>query len=64
MTTSCSTRASPARTVQGRVAEQDEEIGRRIEAALRAQHLPVEWNGSSQQRISVGPLTWQRRLPA
>ena len=50
--------------IRGQVAEQDAEIGRRIESALRAQHLPVEWSGSSQQRISVGPLTWQRRLPA
>ncbi|MEV8373679.1 hypothetical protein AB0P21_13120 [Kribbella sp. NPDC056861] len=49
--------------IQGQVAEQDTEIGRQIETALRAQALPVEWNGSSDQRISVGPLTWNRRLP-
>ncbi|MEU0093455.1 hypothetical protein [Kribbella sp. NPDC006257] len=49
--------------IRGQVAEQDEEVGRRVETALRAQGLPVEWTGSSQQRISVGPITWQRRLP-
>ncbi|ADB30517.1 hypothetical protein Kfla_1416 [Kribbella flavida DSM 17836] len=48
----------------GRVAEQDEAVGRRIQQTLTDQGLPVEWNGSSTQRISVGPLTWQRRLPA
>lgn len=47
---------------QGRVAEQDEAVGEQIRAALLAQDLPVEWNGSSTQRIAVGPLTWQRRL--
>jgi uncharacterized protein DUF6891 len=49
--------------IRGQVAEQDTEIGRQIEQALRAQDLPVSWNGSSGQRISVGPLSWQRRLP-
>jgi len=50
--------------VPGQVAEQDAEVGRQIETALRTQGVPVEWNGSSQQRISVGPINWQRRLPA
>ena len=50
--------------IRGQVAEQDEQVGRRIETALRAQGLPVEWTGSSQQRIAVGPITWRRRLPA
>ncbi|GAA3590732.1 DUF6891 domain-containing protein [Kribbella ginsengisoli] len=40
------------------------EIGRRIESTLRAHNLPVTWTGSTSQRISVGPLTWHRRLPA
>jgi hypothetical protein len=47
---------------QGRVAEQDEAVGRRVQEALVGQGLPVEWNGSSAQRICVGPLVWQRRL--
>ncbi|MGC4942570.1 DUF6891 domain-containing protein [Kribbella sp. DT2] len=47
---------------QGRVAEQDEAVGRRVQEALLAQGLPVEWDGSSTARISVGPLTWRRRL--
>jgi hypothetical protein len=47
---------------QGRVAEQDQAVGEQIRAALLAQDLPVEWDGSSAQRISVGPLTWRRRL--
>jgi len=25
--------------------------------------LPVTWNGTSAERIQVGPITWQRRLP-
>ncbi|WBQ04072.1 DUF6891 domain-containing protein [Kribbella sp. CA-293567] len=49
--------------IRGQVAEQDTEIGHQITAALRAQNLPVDWNGSSDQRIAVGPLTWHRRLP-
>lgn len=49
--------------VPGQVAEQDTAVGRRIESALRARDLPVDWDGSSGQRISLGPLTWQRRLP-
>lgn len=48
----------------GRVAEQDEAVGRLIVTTLRAHGLPVDWNGSSQQRIEVGPLNWRRRLPA
>ncbi|ONI78475.1 hypothetical protein BWI15_00965 [Kribbella sp. ALI-6-A] len=47
---------------QGRVAEQDEAVGRRVQEALAGQGLPVEWGGSSAQRICVGPLVWQRRL--
>lgn len=38
-------------------------IGHQIAAILRAHSLPVTWNGSSSQRIQVGPLTWRRRLP-
>jgi hypothetical protein len=49
---------------QGRVEQQDQAVGRQIHAALLAQDLPVEWNGSSGQRIAVGPITWRRRLPA
>jgi hypothetical protein len=40
------------------------EIGRQIETVLRAHNLPVTWTGSTTQRISVGPLTWHRRLPS
>ncbi|GAB2571059.1 hypothetical protein GCM10027269_28180 [Kribbella endophytica] len=47
---------------QGRVAEQDQAVGEQIRAALLAQELPVEWDGSAAQRISVGPITWHRRL--
>ncbi|NEA36540.1 hypothetical protein [Streptomyces sp. SID13031] len=50
--------------IRGQVADQDTEIGRQIEHALRAQDLPVTWTGSSDQRIAIGPLTWHRRLPA
>ncbi|TDD60464.1 hypothetical protein E1263_11085 [Kribbella antibiotica] len=39
------------------------EVGHQIVAGLRAHDLPVTWSGSSAQRIQVGPLTWQRRLP-
>ncbi|MEU4393299.1 hypothetical protein [Kribbella sp. NPDC023855] len=49
--------------VPGQGAEQDTAVGRRVESALRARHLPVDWDGSPGQRISLGPLTWQRRLP-
>ncbi|WP_432888615.1 DUF6891 domain-containing protein [Kribbella sp. CA-245084] len=38
-------------------------VGHQIADVLRAHALPVTWNGSSNQRIQVGPLTWQRRLP-
>ncbi|GAA1107213.1 hypothetical protein GCM10009630_00110 [Kribbella jejuensis] len=38
-------------------------IGNQVAAVLRAHDLPVTWNGSSDQRIQVGPLNWQRRLP-
>ncbi|MER7244097.1 hypothetical protein [Kribbella sp. NPDC000426] len=38
-------------------------VGHRVAAVLRAHALPVTWNGSSNERIQVGPLTWQRRLP-
>ncbi|MEV6282435.1 hypothetical protein [Kribbella sp. NPDC051770] len=48
---------------KGRVAEQDQAVGEQIRATLLAHHLPVEWDGSSTQRIAVGPLNWQRRLP-
>jgi hypothetical protein len=48
---------------QGRVEQQDQAVGRPIHAALLAQDLPVEWNGSASQRIVVGPITWRRRLP-
>ncbi len=40
------------------------EVGHQISAVLRAHHLPVTWSGTSDQRIQVGPLTWQRRLSA
>lgn len=38
-------------------------VGNQVAAVLRAHDLPVTWNGSSQQRIQVGPLGWRRRLP-
>lgn len=50
--------------IPGQLADQDTEIGRQIADAFQAQNLPVTWNGSSTQRISIGPLAWQRRLPA
>ncbi|MGZ0148385.1 DUF6891 domain-containing protein [Kribbella sp. WER1] len=37
-------------------------VGRQVTDVLRAHALPVTWNGSSQQRIQVGPLDWRRRL--
>jgi hypothetical protein len=46
-----------------RFADQVVEVGHRVVAALRAQSLPVTWDGSAGQRIQVGPLTWLRRLP-
>jgi len=40
------------------------EVGHQVSAALRAHNLPVTWSGTSDQRIQVGPLNWQRRLPS
>ncbi|MFC9693742.1 DUF6891 domain-containing protein [Kribbella sp. NPDC056951] len=39
------------------------EVGHQIVATLRTHDLPVTWSGTSGQRIQVGPLNWQRRLP-
>ncbi|MFF5263096.1 DUF6891 domain-containing protein [Actinomadura viridis] len=39
------------------------EIGERVVAALDAEGLRTEWDGSHKQRIEV-TLNWQRRLPA
>ncbi|HZX03231.1 DUF6891 domain-containing protein [Kribbella sp.] len=38
-------------------------VGSQITAVLRAHALPVTWNGTTTQRIQLGPLTWHRRLP-
>ncbi|NIK62210.1 DUF6891 domain-containing protein [Kribbella shirazensis] len=38
-------------------------VGEQVAGVLRAHGLPVTWDGSSGQRIQVGPLTWLNRLP-
>ncbi|MDX6279445.1 MAG: hypothetical protein QOH03_516 [Kribbellaceae bacterium] len=54
----------PLDPTPGEFDAQAVEIGRRIESTLRAHNLPVTWTGSTTQRISIGPLTWNRRLPS
>ncbi len=44
--------------------DQDVVIGRRIVGALTEAGLPVEWNGDGGSAVIVGPITWQKRLPA
>ncbi|MGW2249883.1 DUF6891 domain-containing protein [Kitasatospora sp. NPDC001660] len=39
------------------------EIGREVVAALAAEGLPVEWDGSPGKAILVTPLEWLNRLP-
>jgi hypothetical protein len=39
-----------------------EAIGREVVAALAAEGLPTEWDGTAGHRILVSPLTWQLRL--
>ncbi|MFJ6140648.1 DUF6891 domain-containing protein [Kitasatospora sp. NPDC092286] len=39
------------------------EIGREVVAALEAVGLPVEWDGSPSNAITVTPLAWLNRLP-
>ena len=44
--------------------DQDAVIGKQIVGALADAGLPVEWNGDGSSAIVVGPITWQKRLPA
>lgn len=44
--------------------DRDAVIGRRIVGTLTDAGLPVEWNGESSSAIIVGPIAWQKRLPA
>jgi hypothetical protein len=44
--------------------DQDAVIGHRIVDALTGAGLPVEWNGDGRSAIVVGPIIWQKRLPA
>lgn len=46
----------------GECADQTAAIGREVTAALADAGLPVEWNGSPQQRLHVTPLEWRIRL--
>lgn len=41
----------------------DQPVGQRVVAALRHQGLPVEWDGTPDQRIRVAPLDWRKALP-
>lgn len=38
-------------------------VGQQVRAALERQGLTVAWNGSTEKRIAVPGLTWNRRLP-
>lgn len=38
-------------------------VGQRVCEALRKEGLEVEWNGSSNRRIALPQLSWQRRTP-
>jgi hypothetical protein len=44
-------------------AADDQPVGERVVAALRGQGLPVEWDGTPEQRIRVAPLDWRKELP-
>jgi hypothetical protein len=37
-------------------------MGEAVAAAMRAQGLPVVWDGSPDRTVHVAPLDWLRRL--
>ncbi|MEV0095327.1 hypothetical protein [Streptomyces sp. NPDC050738] len=43
-------------------AETTAAVGREVAAALAGADLPVEWNGSPDESITVAPLDWRKRL--
>jgi hypothetical protein len=43
--------------------EETRRIGEAVAAAMRAQELPVVWDGSPDSTVQVTPLTWLKRLP-
>ncbi|MEO9153174.1 MAG: hypothetical protein ABI243_12315 [Lapillicoccus sp.] len=48
---------------QEAIVRSEELVGAEVTAALRAQGLTVEWDGTCAQRIQVTGLDWRKRLP-
>ncbi|MDX6740536.1 DUF6891 domain-containing protein [Actinocorallia sp. A-T 12471] len=44
-------------------ADEDLAIGHEVVAALTAEGLTPEWDGTIRKRIALTSLTWQKRLP-